>query len=629
MHLEQQSEFNGFLLTSPIELDDRISILIGQNGCGKTRFLQSIANRRVSITRNGTPIGPEEIVSFPNGLQPALNFAFDLQSQKYALSQAASFYAQQKGRLDGNKTHLFDHINVEMARPGVDLQSLAYAVRKASIITGKDINNLDGQDIADFYSTASTNQIGAINFGSIAREYLEKIDTNSRNEHRNDKHGLNLPYWPKEEFEKRFGPPPWEVFNQILHIVFEGRYRIDEPSSEIPELYNPAIRREDGRQVDPTLFSSGEKTLLWLCLSMYGAISNPLNRPIKVILLDEPDATLHPGIIRKLHYALDFIHEKFQCSVILTTHSPTTVALSSTENIFKISETTITQVDRDTAVAELLDGVDQISIHYSNRRQVYVEGHHDATVYTNIFSLLRRRSVLKNKYIHLSFIPAAPKLAPTNIKQTYQSIFGEGEDDKVSRFVEQLNGQGNSVQVIGTVQCLTSEGNQTVHGIIDWDRENCPTEKIHVHAKDLFYSIENAVLNPLTLGLYLLSQFPKNINKSDIGISDSISTIEAISGPMHWQAIIDWIAKEVLQGDINLNDKIECTFANGTKLGIPKTYAHYQGHKLQELVIKRFPFLNRYKQYLLEEIIDKETNLLDGRSLPNSFIELFQSIQER
>ena len=79
--------------------------------------------------------------------------------------------------------------------------------------------------------------------------------------------------------------------------------------------------------------SSGEKVLISLVFALYNTKFD-VEFP-KVLLMDEPDASLHPSMTKQF---LDVIQKVFVqdkgVKVILTTHSPSTVALAPEEAIF-------------------------------------------------------------------------------------------------------------------------------------------------------------------------------------------------------------------------------------------------------------------------------------------------------
>lgn len=631
MKLEQIADYHGLNIISPVEIKGNIAIVVGRNGAGKSRLLQALASGEISAELDDGPIAIDRIKHFPDNLHPALTFGFDPVQHRDTEAQVKQLYNQLRSRFYADPQQTVSTIGQQlgMGRRNINIHSLAVAVSTASRIIEKDVNELDEQDVADFYSYSTSTQLGSLNVTATMCEYLARQEKNDRNRYRNERDQTSLPYWSPEEFNSRFGPPPWNVFNEILKLVLDGSYYIRPPTLKDADTYEAKLRREDGQEIDPTFLSSGEKTLLWLSLSMYGAGSSIYQISPKLLILDEPDATLHPQMIETLHLALNTLSEKFGCHIIFTSHSPTTVALSDPENIYQISKNGLIPVEKDAAVAELLHGVEQVSIHYTNRRQVYVESFKDVQIYSTLFQLLKRWRKLPSAHISLSFIAAAPKLSPHLIQQIHDSVFGKADEEKVSKFVASLNGQGNCAQVVGTVESLSIEDNQTVHGIIDWDTTNRPTGKVHVHAERRFYSIENAILNPLTLGIYLLSYFPMEVNCAELGLPADTDLVALQNSHLHWQVIADAVAMRILGKMHPVLHEVECEFLSGAKIMFDTRYVHMNGHDLESLIVKVWPFLNRIKgkNALLQDVIARGIQVNHGRTLPVTFSQLFGKIQ--
>lgn len=119
-----------------------------------------------------------------------------------------------------------------------------------------------------------------------------------------------------------------------------------------------------------------------------------------------------------------------------------------------------------------------LSIHYENRRQVFVEDDNDAKYYEKLYQIYRGNL---NPGISLNFIST-----------------GAVRKDK-------NNMPNNScADVISAVGLLRGFGNKTIWGIIDRDVENNGSEFVRVLGEGRHYSIENYVLDPLLVGAILL-----------------------------------------------------------------------------------------------------------------------------
>lgn len=632
MHLISVEEFQGFKLTSDTQVGSKIAAIVGRNGAGKTRLLQAIVNRKVIVKIDDQEVHGSRILHLSmDRLQPNLVFGFDPIQHRTDIGIIKAFYASNRGKfhIDPEKSLQAIEHEVGMGRRSqVNAYQIAHIVSRASLELCKDANQLDEEDVADYFNSAPVMGLGTLNVTATMLGYWHRREQNELHEFRNKQYGTRLSYWAPEEFESRFGPPPWDVFNEFLQTALDGRYHIKAPTYDGLEMYEAKLYRDDDKPIDPSWLSSGEKVLMWLCLSMYASSSGRLANMPRLLLLDEPDAALHPQMIQKLHEALKAIKDRFECTILFSTHSPTTVALFEGGPIFQVSEQELTKLEKDAAISELLVGVDQVSIHYTNRRQVYVESYKDAEIYSSIFRLLRNWNAAPSPHISLMFIPAAPKLSASSVQQLMAAHLGDIDQEQLNRFITALNGQGNCAQVIGAVESLVSQGSETVHGIIDWDLHNKPGQKIHVLGPDLFYNIESAILNPLTLGLYLLHNYSGRLAVQDYGLREDFDSLSLHANENQWQAVADGVSKKVLEADAVAHD-CTCAFLTGNSIHFDRRYVHMQGHLLETRIKDTYPFLNAFNKHgsLLMDVVSRGVQSCRGRSLPKAFYDLFGTIQ--
>jgi ABC-type branched-subunit amino acid transport system ATPase component len=639
MKLSATEEFRGLKLASAVILQSKIAAIVGRNGSGKSRFLEAIQQGKIYVEDNDIRIPQEKMLHINwQGLQPSISFGFDLVRHEEELRSAAANYESFRGRFSPDPMLSAASINqapqqgVIHSRNGfaINAYQLALAVSRASKATGKDVNELDVHDVSDYFPAAMPLQLGSINITSAMLTYWQRLEKNSYHNFLNNTKNENLPHWSPEGFEKRFGPPPWTTFNNFLNLVLDGKYQIPSPTYANHTTYEASLIRDDGRVIEPGWLSSGEKALMWLCLSMYASETGRVTSPPRLLLLDEPDGALHPQMVQKMHKAFDVIVKSFGSTILFTTHSPTTIALFEEGTIFRASEkASPKQITKEEAISELLIGLDQISVHYTNQRQVYVESPLDAELYDTIFVHLWRWGKLSSgRNIKLSFIPAAPKLPRSLVEQLFAAHFKEIDTKTASNFFDALDGQGNCVQVLGQVESLRQQGNETVHGIIDWDYSNRASSGIHVLGIDQFYAIENALLNPLTLGLYLLKVHANNVQPQEFGLPANFDLVTLYHHSDHWQMIADSVTRKVLKTE-SIRLTIKCEFLMGCTLNFDSNYVHHNGHKLEEKIKDTFPFLKAFtaRRPLLTEIATREIAVSQGRSLPKAFQDLFIAIQ--
>ncbi len=136
---------------------------------------------------------------------------------------------------------------------------------------------------------------------------------------------------------------PYDILNEIIRSSFDNKYYIQAPTKYCYDsTYKLSILRVDNdEQIEIENLSSGEKVILWMVLNIY-AIDTLRCEDIlenkSLILLDEPDVYLHPKMIPELFQTLDSLNKVLNCNFILSTHSPTTVALLPNDELFVLED---------------------------------------------------------------------------------------------------------------------------------------------------------------------------------------------------------------------------------------------------------------------------------------------------
>lgn len=351
--------------------------------------------------------------------------------------------------------------------------------------------------------------------------------------------------------------------------------------------------------------SSGERVLFSLAFLLFN--SQEAKRFPKLLLLDEPDAHLHPLMTAQLLNVLkNVLVEKYRVQIIMTTHSPSTVAISSEESVF-LMDAVIgfpQPVHKDFAIKSLLAGIPNVYVSYEDRRQVFVESENDVSFYDKLY---KRIFPKLNQDVNINFISS-----------------GDSATDKNKQPIS------NCDQVIKITGILRESGNKHIYGIIDFDEgKNTGGDYLFVLGEGNRYSIENYIFDPLIVGMLLLRE--KVIVGTDVGAPDLIYTDVNTHNMKNLQQLSDYVVEKVnMEAKKTSTDTRNCDLLNGLAIKIPIWYLLYHGHTLEELLVKAFPRLaeiKKNKEALLKlSIIDKVVDDFPGL-LSVDIQKVFERIQ--
>ncbi|MBK9317503.1 MAG: ATP-binding protein [Bacteroidetes bacterium] len=459
-------------LDPPLTIDiSDFTILTGVNGAGKTHLLSGLATGIIQITANGELLNPAGMANAckyvaSHSLSPndsAIVTSQQLNQKTLILwNQYKNF---QKNFQTNTNRKIEQNIPDKTHRKVVEL-----IARKAN----RAIQELTSDDFYKFYpmDDGAHNDVFYQNFSNLFKRYQDKFDDNLYKQYRfNIKGQKEIEFLSDEEFIKTFGEPPWNFVNEIVKEA-QLDYHINSPFNthrDAPfEL--KLINNFNKAEIQFSELSSGEKVLMSLALALYNSEFD-LEFP-KILLMDEPDASLHPSMSKQFLDILNnvFVRQK-GVKIIVTTHSPSTVALCNEDNLFVMNKKgqRIEKTTKDKALKILTAGVPSFSINYENRRQVFVESKHDVFFYEKVYDKLRTNLISD---ISLNFISSG------------------------------IGGSGSSDQVREVVSKLSSYGNKFVFGIIDWDTKNSPKDFVKVLGENKRYSIENYIFDPILISAF-------------------------------------------------------------------------------------------------------------------------------
>jgi predicted ATPase len=427
---------------------------------------------------------------------------------------------------------------------------------------------------SDFFNSGlpekffETNHIIESKIEDVFYSYLRRRQKNEFDLFRKQKKGIKNLAMDSAEFNKIY-PNPIDQINNLLSysgLPYYFKNIGDEEFSSETKTSFDFIKKTNETKIDFKSLSSGEKIILGLIIRLFTSEFYKLDLQFpELIVLDEPDAHLHPEMSKLL---LDILNEAFVkkigMKIIITTHSPTTVALAPEDSIFQLNNepsTFLKKITKDEGLKILTTGLPNLSIDYKNHRQIFVESPTDLYYYQTIFNKLNRCE-----------------------KQTHQLYF-----------ISAGYGKSNRDFVRNVVQELQRAGNKSCYGIIDWDKTNKNSSSIFVHGAEKRYSIENYIFDPLIVSILLLELRFGELRKV-IGYSDQDNQYNLIKTDKA-QLAIDYIIrlleprnKEIAMDSRPLKQKYGSYIYN-----LPFWITTMNGHALKEQITDQFECIANIK----------------------------------
>jgi ABC-type lipoprotein export system ATPase subunit len=571
-------------------------VICGANGCGKSQFLSGLAESWRALPTQGmhnrTPLKRLIEVSGIDHSPPSiLHLTADWPVDQPGERPASAFV--------GKRTNLLEIY--KKSPEGSTPTHLAF--RRVEQKHGFGVGKMNE---AQFMEFVTGEEFPTAAFGTL--DYVSEA------------FGLSRSHAIRERLKQRepdLSWAPWVILNRLLESAGLP-YCVNEPDTldhEAPFAITLS-HVQLNVQVLPAAMSSGERVMLKLFLLLFStqrstALPN-------LLLLDEPDAHLHPQMVQRFIKTIHSVLVKEHgMRIIMTTHSPTTVAICPEEALYEMKPVgeskRFVKVSRDTAIGLLSVGVPTLRVAAEHRRQSFVENDSDVQLFTQLTTHLSSFLIPE---ISLSFIASGNPIA--------------GESSGCSR-------------VRRWVKALRTAGSTSIFGIIDWDGDAQPDTGVHVLAQGQRHSIENCILDPLVLGAFLVKQqiIPSEKLK-EIGVSGFLKLAEADDHT--WKALADYVTEQVkaqLRALPTSTGKKYSSPQHGPQVLIDQWYFTIQGHDLQDAVEKAFPGLGKATKRNVhsasEDDNDRKKLLLAivssiGPELPGLFpseiVEVFRAIQE-
>lgn len=567
MKIQGIAKYKSIGTFSQINLPDFV-IISGVNGSGKTQLLEAISfnheepnfpnpnqQKHIKIfSDSNIELKNIKYVSI-NSLNPHDAFAITAEQVKQNCRNAFNNY---NNFINNKKTDKNLTINQYFSQDKKTVTILNHILK----ITRKKDTDLAYEDIHNNFPLGENENylqkdIFYQNFSYLFKQYQIKQIENEFNQFYKEKKS-NAFYLSDEEFINRYGEPPWLLANKIIKEAKldyqlnspEGHHRDEDFDLKIINNINKA-------QLNFSDLSGGEKVLMSLALALYNSkFSYELP---DVLLMDEPDALLHPSMSKQFLDVIQnvFIKEK-NVKVIITTHSPSTVAIAPDESLYIMQKNVprLIKATKDKALKILTSGIPSLSIEYENRRQVFVESKYDVEFYEKIYDKIGENL---NQDISISFISSG------------------------------LNEKGDCDKVKEIVRRLTEFGNKKIYGIIDWDKKNNPTTHLKVLGKGIRYSMDNYILDTIFLSSFLLDN--QIIQRDDLNLNKNETYYDFKNfEETRLQNISDYIITKI-NSKLNNSDlqTTEIQYQCGKRINVPDWFLKKQGHDLELIILEVFP----------------------------------------
>ena len=560
MKIQIKQAFKSLVANKEVKLPN-FCVLTGKNGSGKSHFLEALATSGIAniLDEDGKIISSSDVryIRF-NELNPKIESTSDRQHINQNLNQYIQAFKQIVPNLkhpDINKNSwIWENASHHGVIPNV-LKNLVFRVAQRA---NKEIYDVTEDDIRWFMdvSDIDTNDAFSGQFAKIFKAYQIRLEENEYHIFRNNEKGDHFKVLSDEEFLKAFGPKPWNVVNGLLKDA-NIPYSVSNPEgSDRDSTFTFSLNDyEKGIKINPLDLSTGEKVLMSLAIAIYN--SNKDNLKNKILLIDEPDAALHPEFSKFLLTAIKkHIVDGAGVKVVITTHSPTTVTMADEDWLYEMnkSEKIPQKVSKQRALSILTADIPSLRVSISNRRIVFVESPYDAENYEKIFELL-------NPKIGFEIQPAFH--APHNREGT------------------------SCTDVIELMDKLVETDG--VYGVIDYDDHNQSSDKIKVMGDngEYRYTIENYIFDPIFVGLAILrdSLVPNAPQTNYVHFDETSSTTK--------QNLIDWVMNKL---NLNSGSRVQYETISGEKFEINSDWVKLKGHELEHKILDKWPALNHLKR---------------------------------
>lgn len=587
MRVEIKKAYKSITKVQEFELPDFV-VLTGKNGSGKSHLMELMTRNADCLVFDdkGSQLQRVKYIPF-GGLNPNINENCEYLSLTTNRKQAWKTVEQRLVEYDQYKKINGWNIDQYYSLGGDRRMVLGKLVELAN----GDVSAITEEFFYEHYEIPN-NELLSGQMASVFKLYQIRQYDNDYKAYLNEKRGQKNHVLTDDEFKSIYGPEPWELINSML-LRAGLTYQVNHPEESDKEL-DFKLHLTDvntGVEIHVNDLSTGEKVLMSLALSIYN-VKEATAKP-DVLLLDEPDAALHPEFSKILMGAIiKSLVKDAGIKVIVSTHSPMTVALAPEDSIFVMDKilSKPVKVSKQQAVNILTRDLDNIRLSYENRRQVFVESQYDVQYYSKLLKLISQE------------LPTNPQFLPP------RSSEGSNCDD-VKTMVNELSRMGNDL----------------VYGITDFDNKNHSNGFVLVLGEGKRYAIDNYVFDPIYVSFLLIEQ--RIITTEAMGLPllsfVQLSQLDEVG----IQKMIDYVIKELgLTGTSS-----EYIVQSGSKFVATQEYFMFRGHDLETMIKDHWKPLNRIaakggdnalKNYMLDHVCYCYPDFIS-----QDFVDLFMRIK--
>jgi len=553
-------------ITSSIEFElPKFTILTGENGSGKTHIFEALNNKNGHIIVDDRKLKSISYIPF-GSLNPKIDQRCDPQQISQRVKQL--WNELQKSANNNPRPH---STPVTILTPEKDpaLSNLRNEQNKDVIIKISKQAGIMPSELTEDIISENINILGLTGndlfnsqFALIFKAYHVRFIDNKLNKLYLDE-GIDSGslFLNDEQFKSKYGDPPWEFVNSVLERL-SLPYKVNNPMNlrRDSTFEFKLFHKSHGIEISTNDLSTGEKTLMSLALAIYN--STGIGDRSDILILDEPDAPLHPSMSKLMLEILEKdIVEKHGIPVIISTHSPTTIACAPASSLYKISATNKVpeQCNLEDSMQILMHGIPNLRVSIEKRRQVFVEHNYDVIYYEKLYEILSRNEEF----------PTTPQFLPPHT----------------------LNGC-NCDAVKEITRKLRDMGNTQVYGLIDRDESNEPEKQLVILGMGKRYSIESYIFEPHILGLYLIHK--KFSLPGELGMEGCNSYLDVCtkiySHPCTVQKLADAVQEKIIWPNQSTST-MKSYLLDGTSLRVREEIFIMQGHKFESLCKATWPSL--------------------------------------